>query len=394
MEKEKTRTQLSDPFLRKRTPPASGFKSYTDTLAKGLTYRLYATGRGRWYVRYTDPRTKSQKPHLLGDYPAMSLADARAAATHFRSDLLKGRGPNTNQIETIKDLIDDYHTRHSIPNTRKPKQTRALYDQHVIPYIGKLRLDDFRRGDAIGLLDKLSDKGLGAQVNRVHAALHGALDWGVNAGRIDLNPMAGLKRRVKEQPRDRVLTDTELRAVWEAAAARSTPSREFVQLLILSMQRRDECRAMRWDELDETTGLWTIPANRTKASRAHIVPLSRFAWDILETLPRLGPNVFTLDGERPYAGHSKIVDALSTESGVTGWTLHDLRRTGRTGLSRLGVPVLIAELILNHARNDLERVYDRHAFTEEKRDALERWGEHVRRVVLNSEAGARVVSLR
>ena len=394
MAKEPTKARLTDKLLRSLKTPSKGYIWCTDTHTSGLMIRLYHTGRASWFLRYTNPRRKVQSAKLLGDYPAMTLADARAAATLFRADLLQGKVSGANKIETIKDLISDYHPRHSIPNTRKPEQTRALYDQHVIPYIGKLRLDDFRRGDAVGLLDRLSDKGLGAQVNRVHAALHGALSWAVNSGLIEINPMAGLKRRVKEKPRDRVLSDTELRAVWEATAARSAPSREFVQMLILSMQRRDECRAMQWDELDQDAGLWTIPSSRTKAGRAHIVPLPTFAWEILESIPRLGPYVFTIDGKRPYAGHSKIVGALTSESGVSDWVLHDLRRTGRTGLSRLGVPVLVSELILNHARNDLERTYDLHAFTDEKRDALEKWGEHVRRVVLNSEVGAKVVSIR
>ena len=361
MAKEPTKARLTDKLLRSLKTPSKGYIWCTDTHTSGLMIRLYHTGRASWFLRYTNPRRKVQSAKLLGDYPAMTLADARAAATLFRADLLQGKVSGANKIETIKDLISDYHT---------------------------------RRGDAVGLLDRLSDKGLGAQVNRVHAALHGALSWAVNSGLIEINPMAGLKRRVKEKPRDRVLSDTELRAVWEATAARSAPSREFVQMLILSMQRRDECRAMQWDELDQDAGLWTIPSSRTKAGRAHIVPLPTFAWEILESIPRLGPYVFTIDGKRPYAGHSKIVGALTSESGVSDWVLHDLRRTGRTGLSRLGVPVLVSELILNHARNDLERTYDLHAFTDEKRDALEKWGEHVRRVVLNSEVGAKVVSIR
>ena len=394
MAKQPTKARLTDQLLRSLKPPSKGFIWRTDTHTSGLTFRLYHTGRARWFVRYTDPRRKVQDAKLLGDYPAMSLADARTAATLFRADLLQGKVSGANKIETISDLIDNYHTCHSIPKTRKPEQTRVLFDQHVIPYIGKLRLDDFRRGDAIGLLDKLSGKGLTAQINRVHAALNGALNWAVNEGRIEINHMSGLRRRVKETKRARSLNDAELRAVWEAAAARSSPSREFIQLLILSMQRRDEIRAMRWAELDRDAGLWIIPASRTKADREHTVPLSSFAWEILESLPKLGPYVFTIDGKRPYAGHSKIVGALTSESAVTGWTLHDFRRTGRTGLSRLGGSVLVAELILNHARDAMESTYDMYDFAAEKRDALEKWGEHVRRVGLNSEAGARVVSIR
>jgi integrase len=291
--------RLTEKFISTLKPPTSGRTEVVDSESRGLVFRLGTNGRASWTLRYTNARTRKQERHTLGDYPALSLAKAREKAITFRASLLDGADPRAKTLDTVTDLLDEYHRRYVLPNTRKPEQTRALYDTHIVPSLGSMRLMDLRRGDVVDMLDRLQDRGLKAQTNRVQSALSAALNWGVDAGHLPINPILGLKHRFKESPRDRVLTDDELKAVWHAAAARTAPSREFVQLLILTMQRRDEVRGMRWDELDETTRAWTIPASRNKANRAHIVPLPPRAWDLIDKLPRLGPFVFTIDGERP-----------------------------------------------------------------------------------------------
>lgn len=385
--------KLTDRYLSTLKAPASGRIEVADTEARGLVFRMTSAGAASWAVRYTNPKTRKQSRHTLGDYPALSLAKARDSVTAFRAKLIEGEDPTKKPLETFADLVKAYHEGYLDTQTRKPSQTRALFDQHVLPRIGTMGLRDIRRGDVIDMLDRLQRDGLRSQVNRIQSAVSAALNWAVNEGHIELNPILGLRHRVKEDERDRVLSDAELKAVWMAADGRSVPSRDLVKVLILTMQRRDEVRGMRWDELDETDRSWIIPAARNKSGRKHLVPLSGMAWDLIDAMPRLGPYVFTTDGERAYAGHAKLGPALRRASQVEGWTLHDLRRTGRTGLSRLGVPLHVAELVLNHARPRLEKTYDHYDYLAEKRDALERWAAHVRRTVETPE-GANVVAIR
>ncbi len=385
--------RLTDKFLTSLKAPQSGRLEVSDTEARGLVFRLTSAGKSSWAVRYTNPKTRKQGRHTLGDYPALSLAKAREAVIAFRAKLIEGEDPTRKPLKTVADLVSAYCKSYVDTHTRKAAQTRALFEQHVLPRIGNMVLKDVRRGDIIDLLERLQEDGLRSQVNRTQSAISAALNWAVNEGQIEVNPILGLKRRVKESERDRVLSDTELKAIWLAADQRSTPSRELLQILILTMQRRDEVRGMRWDELDEEEKVWIIPADRNKSTRKHLVPLTSVVWDILERLPRLGPYVFTTDGERAYAGHSKLGSAMREASKVDSWTLHDIRRTGRTGLSRLGVPSQTAELVLNHARPRLEKTYDLYSFASEKRDALERWAEHVERIVRSLE-GKNVVAIR
>jgi integrase len=186
--------------------------------------------------------------------------------------------------------------------------------------------------------------------------------------------------------RDRVLTDDEVAAVWRATEGGGAFS-GIVRMLILTGQRREEVGGMTWDELSEGLATWTIPASRAKNGIAHIVPLSEPVRELLQNITPSDDLLFAgLRGV--FKGWSKAKTALDARSGVTGWRLHDLRRTMATGLQRLGVRLEVTEQILNHvagSRAGIVGVYQRHDFASEKRTALEAWGEHVMAVVAGRE---------
>ena len=158
-----------------------------------------------------------------------------------------------------------------------------------------------------------------------------------------------------------------------------------VRLLILTGARREEIGALRWGEVDLVAKAWTIPGERTKNGIEHVVPLSDPALSILEGLPRIGRYdgfVFTTTGKTAVSGScaSKAKVALDTASGVPDWRLHDLRRTFATGLAGLGISMPVVETILNHVSGSfggVAGVYQRHAFANEKREALDKWAKHV-----------------
>ncbi len=141
---------------------------------------------------------------------------------------------------------------------------------------------------------------------------------------------------------------------------------------------------MRWSEIDRDNAVWVIAAYRTKSGRETEVPLLSLALKILDDLPRFtdGDYVFTTTGGRqPVSGFNRMKIRSDKLSGVSGWRLHDLRRSARTGLAELGVPEIIAEMILNHApRGTLTKIYNRHEYATEKRDALERWANRLREI--------------
>jgi integrase len=338
----------------------------------------------------------------------VSLADARQRARDIVA--AAGRGVDLLATEaaataldaaqavrpaTVGDLAARYVEERCKINQRRWKVTSALLRDHVTPAIGGTPLAALRRADIVEMFDDLqNEKGLRAQVNRVRSQVVAMLNWALEREWIDANPAAGIKKRPGEAPRQRSLTDDELRAVWRAADALPAPSGPFVKMLILTGQRRDEVRCLQWGEVSETAKTWTLPAARNKGKRDHYVPLSDPALALLTGTTRQGDYVFTVDGRKPYAGTKRLKAILDRHSGVTGWVLHDIRRTVRSGLSRLHVADEVADRIMNHARPSLDKTYNRHRYVDEMRAALAAWASHVAVVAGDVRDVANVVTLR
>jgi integrase len=221
--------------------------------------------------------------------------------------------------------------------------------------------------------------------NRVHEIYRRIMNWGVKRGDIEVSPFALMDLPTPKNMRDRVLGPEEIKAVWGACYPMGYPWGPFFRLLFLTAQREREVSDMSWPEVDIDNGVWTIPADRTKNGLVHECPLSSLAIQEIKSLPRFnaGEYVFTTQfGRRPISGFSKAKMRADHYSGVKEWRIHDIRRTVRTGLAELGVPEIVGEKCLNHVeRNILVKTYNRHAYLDEKRDALERWAGHVRDIV-------------
>jgi integrase len=188
---------------------------------------------------------------------------------------------------------------------------------------------------------------------------------------------------VEKEPRKRDLKHPELKRVWAACEAKTYPFGPLVKLLALTLQRRNEVAGMQWPEIDLNKAQWAIPTERSKSERAHIVPLSKAAVQIIKGLPRYvgGPYVFTTSsGMRPVSGFSKMKVVLDKAAKLTDWRLHDLRRTGRSEMARLKVDDVVAERILNHVPRGLIKVYNRYQYLDEKREALNLWARELKKM--------------
>jgi integrase len=166
------------------------------------------------------------------------------------------------------------------------------------------------------------------------------------------------------------------------------PYGPLIRLLILTGQREREVADATWSEFNQARRLWTIPSIRMKGGRAHEVPLAGCALDLIESLPRFtaGDFVFsTAGGAKPVNGFSKAKKRIDRLSGVCDWRFHDLRRTMRTHLSALPVQDLVRELVIAHARPGLHRVYDQHAYQDEKRRCLELWETRLLGILVTSQ---------
>ena len=394
---------LTTKAVEKMLPDPARRREIPDGLLPGLYLVVQPSGAKSWAVRFR----ASGKPAkvTLGRFPAFALAKAREMARGQFEAVAKGRDPAAEKRaakgagqaitlpDTVGQLCDLYIERHLKPNVRRWENNAGPeIENHIRPRLGKLAMTALTRAHVREAVREIGqDHPVAA--NRVLARLRAVLNWAMAEDLIEVNVAAGIKRPTREKPIDRILSDAELRAVWQATDTLNFPARDFARLLILSGQRRDDVRLMRWSEIDLEGKTWTIDVERYKSRRAHLVPLPDAMVDIIEALPdrEKGGYVLSLDGgERPYGNVSKPKAALDTAAKVTGWTWHDLRRTMRTGLSRLGIREDIAERTIGHSVGGrLGQTYNLHDFAGEKRLALEAWAQHVQGL-----GAANVIALR
>jgi integrase len=246
-------------------------------------------------------------------------------------------------------------------------------------------------------------------------AVRKLFNWSLQRGIIEASPVALVEMPGAEQKRERTLAPDEIRTVWAAAGELGYPFGHFFRMALTTGQRREEVAEMRIVDANEEERIWTLSSEMTKAARAHVVPLSPLALELLGEAKEgatllLGKEegvapatyVFTTRGDRPISGYSKakarldrVVAAARSEAGLTDlepWTIHDLRRTVGTGLGKLGVSRFIISRVLNHADRTVTGIYDRYEYLDEKRHALEAWGQCLENLIAPS--GANVVPLR
>jgi integrase len=377
------------PKLIDSLPPATG-KRYEvrDELLIGLLVRVSSTGGKVWY---TSCRINGRIRRIkIGTYPILSLADAREKARALLRDVQLGKFCERQEpkLPTFGEVIPQFIELYAKPRNRSWKSSSRVLTK--FSELNDRPINEIRRGHVVFVLDKLTASGATIGVNRALAAVKKLFAWCVDRGTIEINPVAGLKAPAKEVSRDRVLTDDELCAYWTAAVTEGFPFAQFAQVLLLTAQRRGEVAGMCWSEIDFEKAVWTIPAKRAKNATQHSVPLAPFLVDILRSLPRFlnSDLVFTTTGKTPISGFGRFKRRLDQVGTGAEWRLHDLRRTAATNMALAGVQPHIIEAVLNHKSgivSGVAAVYNRHAYLEEKREALTKWTDHVGRIRVSLE---------
>lgn len=321
----------------------------------------------------------------LGTYPVLSLADARDKAREVLRQIQLGTFDEEPAVRlTLGDVIPQFIELYARPRNRSWKSTERVLDKftalHAVP------IEEIKRADVVGVLDDLAASGMGIGANRALAAIKKLFAWCLDRGTIDVNPVAALKAPAKEIARDRVLSDGEIAACWIGVEGEGFPFEPFAKMVMLTGQRRGEVAGMRWSELDLDAGTWTLPARRTKNAPQHVVPLAPLALSLLRGIPRFQGSdfVFTTTGSSPISGFGRLKARLEKASGADDWRLHDIRRTVATNMAMMGVQPHVIEAVLNHKSgivSGVAAVYNRHAYTQEKREALVKWSDHIEGLV-------------
>jgi integrase len=359
---------------------------YFDAQVSGLALRVSETYKS-WTLHYT--LGGKRRRLTFGAYPSISLASARTRADEAKAAIAEGRDPQAIASETLQAICELYMAREG-NKLRSAKWQNGVLDRHVYPTLGQRPIAEIRRSEIVRLLDKIEEGSGPAMATQTLAIIRKVMNWHATRSDDFLSPIVrGMARiQLSEQARDRILSDDELRKIW---ATNNEMFGAYVRFLLLTAARRNEAAKMTWAEL--TGSDWTLPAARNKTGVDLVRPLSRAAQAILAALPKAGEFVWSANGgAAPIAGFAKFKRRLDAASGTKGWTLHDLRRTARSLMSRAGVPTDHAERCLGHVIGGVRGVYDRHEYHREKAQAFEALAALIDRIVAGTEGA--VVPMR
>ena len=363
----------------------------------GFGIRLEPSGRKSFILFYWFNGKKDGV--TLGQYPKLSLADAHLKVAEIKKKIEKGEDPKVEIKEiqranrnfySVQDLCDEYIERYSRVRKKSWKEDQRILEKDIIPIWKRRKASDIKRKDVINLLDTIVERGAKIQANRTLAVIRKMFNFALERDILEFSPCNAVKAPAKENIKDRVLSDEEIKALWNQLDECRSMDRRIgliLKLMLLTGQRKIECLHLKYSEIDNS-GWWTIPKEISKNGKPHRVFLSKQAKEILSMAKELPPNsdwVFPSPRTgKPFLG-SSIDHALREKKTQviikTDFTPHDLRRTASSVMTSMGIPRLTVSKILNHSEAGVTaKHYDHYAYDKEKKGALTKWGKKVEKI--------------
>jgi integrase len=301
---------------------------------------------------------------------------------------------------TVATLIESYLSKHVRPSLRSARQIERRLRKNVVPLIGNVRLADLHRRDVNRVLDAVVGRDCPTEANLVYGDVRTMLRWAVARGDLDRNPIEGMKSPGTPGRRDRVLSESEMRQLWNLLPTvfeASVDCRRIIKLCLITGQRVGEVAGMERSELDLSARLWKIPARRSKNKHEHQIPLSDLALNVIDDALADANNSARLFGLSA-AVASRFVGRAQTRFGITPpWVLHDLRRSVITSMAALGIAPIVLGHIANHRTTTRAgvtlAVYSQYTYDKEKRAALDLWAERLDAIV-SGEKRAAIVPMK
>jgi integrase len=360
-------------------------QDFFDAVTRGLGVRVSKSATKTWFfMRRVNGRMTRTK---IGRYPDMCLSEAREEAVKLASKLSKGLSIKRARASKLEDVFELWMQEDQARKRAAPEVRRAL-QKDLISRLGSLPVDQVQEEQVYAILRDIQRRGAPIHANRVLSYAKRLFNWCQEQRLVVASPIGNIRKPSKEKSRERYLTRSELQKVWRGSERLGYPFGPFVQLLILTGQRRSEVAGITWSEIDLEAGTWTQPSSKTKNGRSHVVFLCRRAKELLQGIRHWGVagTVFSTKSGKPISGFSKAKRRLDKISGVTNWTFHDIRRTFATHATEcLDTSPAVIEKVLNHssgAVTGIARVYQRAEYRAQRRFLAERWADLVEQWIL------------
>ncbi|MBJ6801506.1 tyrosine-type recombinase/integrase [Geomonas propionica] len=435
MEKRKP-GQFTDKEVKNYKPEA---KEYWRREGQGFSLRVLPSGVKAWYYIYTFDGRKRYLPLGDGNYPEVSVAQARELCTAARVKVAKGIDPLGEKTQaalerrhtpTVADFIDEYIEGHA-KRLRRGKEVERALKVEVLPRWGKRKITDITTRDIKLLRDEIAGRGAPVMANRCMSYVSGMFAYAVDKDAIKVTPYVNIKRAVKEESRERTLKADEVKQLWEAldgdGLMMSAEIKTALKLILLTAQRPGEVIGIHAKEIEGRW--WTLPKERTKNGKSHRVYLTDTALSLIGSLEgreyvfpawRGGDGCVTV-GALSYAirrnikGQSVVTDKVKrrkgeaykrgpyrTKQSVEGvnrigfemFTPHDLRRTALTLMGSEGIQYEVREKVANHTLGKLDEVYNRHDYDDFKQEAMEAIENKLHRILTGEVKKGKLISIQ
>jgi integrase len=398
---------LNDTTVRSLKPPATGRVDYFDDVTPGLSLRVTAKNARTWTVFYRNKNGR-QKRLTLGRYPAVKLVDARELAREAQRKVAHGGDPviekrAAREVLTFGALAKEYIDNYAKPNKRSWQEDERQLKASLLPKWKTRPAAEISGEELLAVLNAKVRSGAPVAANRLRALVSRIFTFAAGQRLIapTANPVIGVKKPTKETTRDRVLTDSEIRRLWDACATQNAYVCAWFRLRLVTAQRGGELLQMRWQDIDPRSHFWTIPGEFVKNAHGHRVYLNETARMILAGVPKSKKPTWVFP--KSFMGDYKHVGrrlAQSTRANIVAEPKtngkerdradvrgHDLRRTAASLMASGGVPRFVIGRILNHSEDkDITSVYDRYSYDAEKRAAMEFWNRQLMAVLKGKSA--------
>lgn len=376
---------LNDVAIRALSQPDKGQVTYWDTALAGFGVRVSPGGTKAFVLVHGESRRRV----IIGRYPTVSLKNARAEAKRLLAQRTLGLEEARRSV-TFDKAMEQFLT---ASRQKNRPGTTAYYQDRLTRYFkfGKKPLSEITRSDLTSRINRV--KNSPSERNHAFYAIRTLMNWAAREDLVDKNPVSGMRAPHPVKFRERVLSETELATIWEAAQVHPYPYGPIVCILLLTGQRRGEIAALRWDWIDEAERIITLPADQTKNHRAHTFPYGDAVANILSQIPRfVGDDLLfparTATGT-VFSGWSKCKARFDADlEGVEPYTLHDLQRTFASTLARLDTPIHVTEKLLNHVSGTISgvtAVYNWHNYVKEMREAINGYEKKLENLIARQE---------
>ena len=412
-------------------PPSEGVVELWDSIVPGLALRVGYGGKRTYTV--TTRINGDQVRRRVGTTDTHKLSEARDAARDILRDAAKGIDSHSKQAkkrnalreqqeaakadgQTFRAVAEAWLTdsrKRGGANLRSKQRIERRLERRVFSKLGALPIAEITRADVSALVGNIAHKHPIA-ANRTLADMRRVFNWAVRNDRLAASPAMGVEPPGEAKSRERVLSDAEIERLWRGFDELGSPQGSIFKLLLLTGARRNEVGGMRWAELEN--GNWILPSVRAKNKREHLWPLSAMAKALLDSTPRVDGSAFVFPaqfkGRDPETGERTVDRPVSSwgwikwqldktvaetaakeagepldmgKHGLAPWTIHDLRRTVVTGMNEaLGIEPHIIEAVVGHvsgsAKSGVAGVYNRASYLPQRKNALERWAEHIKEI--------------